>query len=184
VTDNTPVTVQNIVVNDGNAQRSKVTSLNVTFSELVTIDSGAFDVLGKGTGQLVAVAFTTLVQNGQTIATLTFSGDQTDYTSLKDGEYQLTVYGSKVHDSDTGTNLDGDNNGTFGGDRVFGAAAIDKFFRKFGDSNGDRAVDAGDYARFKMSLGNPAQYKWYLDFNGDGNVDAGDLARFKMRLGN
>jgi hypothetical protein len=133
---------------------------------------------------LVGVAFTTQVQNGKTVATLTFSGAQTEYTSLKDGEYQLTIYGNKVHDSVTGTDLDGDNNGTFGGNYVFGAVATDKFFRLFGDSDGDRDVDGVDLARFRQAYANPATYKWYFDFEGDGDVDGVDLARFRMRYGN
>ena len=34
--------------------------------------------------------------NGQTIATLTFSGDQTEYGSLIDGNYQLSIDAAKV----------------------------------------------------------------------------------------
>jgi hypothetical protein len=178
--DPTPVTVQSIVVNDGNAQRSKVSSLTVTFSEIVAVDAGAFEVRNKGTSQLVTVAHAIQTIGGKTVATLTFTNlTQTDYYSLKDGEYQLTVYGGKVHDSDTGTNLDGDGDGQFGGNRVFGALAADNFFRKFGDSDGDRDVDSVDLLRFRQAYS--GTYKWYFDFEGDGDVDSVDLLRFRQR---
>ena len=40
--------------------------------------------------------------SGYTVATLTFSGDQTLYGSLIDGNYQLTIDATKVHDSTYG----------------------------------------------------------------------------------
>ena len=102
-------TVESVVVNDGNVQRSKVNSVTVTFSEIMTIDPGAFEVRKTGTGGgLVSVAAAFAIQNGKTVATLTFSGGLTEYGSLKDGEYQLTVRADKVRDSVTQTALDGD----------------------------------------------------------------------------
>jgi hypothetical protein len=112
---------------------------------------------------------------------LTFSGSLTDYASLKDGEYQLTVYGNKVRDAVTQEALDGDGDQLPGGNYLFGALAADNFFRKFGDSDGDRDVDSLDLARFRQSYLAPANYKWYFDFDGDGDVDSLDLARFRLR---
>src|SRR5262249_53990651 len=43
-----PQTVQSVVTNDGSPQRSHVTSITVTFSGLVTLDPGAFDLLRQG----------------------------------------------------------------------------------------------------------------------------------------
>jgi len=40
--------------------------------------------------------------SGNTVATLTWSGTQTAYGSLNDGNYQLTVDATKVHDSTSG----------------------------------------------------------------------------------
>jgi hypothetical protein len=180
--DPTPVTVESVAINDGNAQRSKVTSVIVTFSEIVTIDAGAFEVRNKGTSQLVTVAYATQTIGGKSVATLTFTNlAETDYYSLKDGEYQLTVYGNKVHDGDVGDDLDGDANGSFGGNKLFGALAADNFFRKFGDSDGDRDVDTLDLARFRLSYLTPGNYRWYFDFEGDSDVDTLDLARFRLR---
>jgi len=128
------------------------------------------------------VAYVTQILGGKTVATLTFTNlAETDYYSLKDGEYQLTVYGEKVRDSDTLTALDGDGDGQFGGNRVFGAVAADNFFRKFGDSDGNRTVDGLDLARFRQSFLTPSNYKWYFDFDGNGDVDGLDLAHFRLR---
>jgi hypothetical protein len=158
-----------------------VDSLVVTFSTIVTIDSGAFSVINKSTLASVVVGVSTSATGGETVVTLTFSGSQTSYGSLNDGEYQLTIDGTKVQDSVSGTNLDGANDGSPGSNYVFGAAAADNFFRLFGDSNGDRTVSALDLARFKQSYLTPANYLWYFDYNGDGQVTALDLAMFKLR---
>ena len=171
-----PPTVQSIVINDGSAQRSRVNSVTVTFSTVVVMDPGDFEVLQTGTGGgLVTVAVASVVQNNKTVATLTFSGGFTEYNSLKDGQYQLTIYGDKVYDSATLTNLDGDGDGQPGGNRVFGAQPADDFFRLFGDSNGDGYVDNLDLIQFRQSYLTNADYEWYFDFNGDGYVDSFDL---------
>jgi hypothetical protein len=177
--DPTPVTILSTLVNDGDAQRSKINRLVVTLSEVVTLDTGAFAVIQKGTGTSVGVTTSAAMQNGRSVVTLTFGGALLEYGSLKDGEYRLTVDGSKVHDADTGTNLDGDADGAFGGNYLFGAATADRFFRKFGDADGDRDVDAADLLAFKRAYA--GTYKWYLDFDGDGDIDAVDLLRFKQR---
>jgi hypothetical protein len=87
----------------------------------------------------------------------------------------LTVLSDKVHDA-AGSALGG-------GNYVFGAVAADKFFRRFGDYDGDRDVDGIDLARFKQALNNPAQFKWYLSYDGDGDVDSSDYDQFKQRYG-
>ena len=176
------IAVESVVVNDGNAQRSKVASLTITFNQLVTLGDGTFEVLMKGSGAgLVALVASSSIINNKTVVTLTFSGSLTEYGSLKDGEYQLTIKGDKVASVATTAVFDGDGNGAAGGNYVFGASAADKFFRKFGDSDGDHDVDSLDLARFRQSYLTPSNYNWYFDFDGDGDVDTLDLARFRLR---
>ena len=124
--------------------------------------------------------------SGKTIATLTFSGDQTQYGSLVDGNYQLTIDATKVHDSTTGVNLDGDNDGQPGGNYVFGAATGDKFFRLFGDYDGSRGVDGFDFAYFASTMNKSstdAGYLWYFDYNSSNRVDGFDFAYFAAQMG-
>jgi hypothetical protein len=181
-------TVESVVVNDGSAQRSSVTSLTVTLSDLVAIDAGAFEVLRKGVnGGLVTVAMSSWFHQGdKTIARLTFSGALTEYNSLQDGEYQLTVRGDKIHNLVTGVALDGDGDGQAGGNRLFGTLAADKFFRKFGDADGDRDVDNLDFARFRNAMNKhstDAAFVSYFDLDGDGDVDNLEFTGFRSRMG-
>ena len=170
-----PRTVQNVVINDGNAQRSMETSVTIMFSTVVRLDSDAFQVVKKAKGQLVALAVTT-----QVVGTLTFSGSLTENGSIKDGECQLTACSDKVHNNVTQAALDGNRDGVKGGDFVFNNHLIDTLFRKYGDSDGDRDVDGVDLLRFRKSYLTPTIYEWYFEFEGDGEVDGVDLLRFKQ----
>ena len=131
-----PAQVASVVVNDGSAQRSMVKSLTVNFDGPVTVDAGAFE-LSRPDGTLVGLNFATSIVNGRTVALLTFADPGLVGGSLADGNYSLTVRGNLVHDA-AGRSLDGDGNGTAGGD------SSDAFFRLYGDSDGDRDVDLHD----------------------------------------
>jgi hypothetical protein len=173
-----PATVQSVVINDGGVQRSMVTSLTVTFSGIVTIDSGAFEVRKQG-GGLANLNLATSVVSGRTVVVVTFSGAGIVGGSLADGNYTLTILSNRVHD-DLGFDLDGDANGTVGGNRV------DAFFRFFGDSDGDRDVDVHDLVRFLSTLGKrrgDSHFLWYFDYDSDGNVGLEDAYQFALRLG-
>src|SRR5262249_43537256 len=108
-------TVEGVVVNDGSAQRSLVTGLTVTFTGLVALDAGAFE-LRRQDGSPVELAVTTTQANGRTVALLSFSGAGLIGGSLADGNYTLAVRGGLIRDA-FGRDLDGDGDGTPGGDR-------------------------------------------------------------------
>ena len=159
-----------------------VDSLMVTFSTVVNINAGAFDVEKTGAGGgPVAAAIATQILSGETVATITFSGGLTQYGSLVDGAYQLTIYGDKVHNAVTGVNLDGAGTGQAGSNYVFGGQAADHFFRLFGDYNGDGVVNGADLAQFELAYLKPAGYQWYFDFNNDQHIDALDFFQFRSR---
>src|SRR4029079_7061352 len=102
----------------------------------------------------------------QTVARLTFFGPLTEFGSLIDGNYSLTVLSSRV--SGPGGALDGDNNGTPGGDHVSG------LFRLDGDVNGDGAVNGLDFAAFRSAFGTTfgsPLYRDFLDVNRDGVIN-------------
>jgi uncharacterized membrane protein len=172
-----PARVASVVVNDGSAQRSMVNRLTVTFDRPVTIGAGAFE-LRRGDGSLVALNVATSVVSGQTAAVLTFAGSDIIGGSLADGTYSLAVHGDAVRDG-IGRALDGDGDGTAGGDRV------DTVFRLFGDGDGDGDVDALDRdcfrSAFNTGTGAPS-YLWFFDFDGDGGVDGRDNGQFNRRL--
>ena len=82
----------------------------------------------------------------QTVAVITFAGAGTEFGSLADGKYLLTIRANQVRDAFNNA-FDGNGDGTAGDDRQF------NFHRLFGDSNGDLIVN---YAQF-ASLGMPSQ---------------------------
>lgn len=173
-----PTNVESVVVNDGSEQRSRVNSLTVTFSAIVTLDAGAFE-LRRADGSLVGVNVVTAVVGGKTLVTLTFSGADVIAGSLADGTYQLTIRADRVHDA-LGGELDGDGDGVGGGNR------LDAFFRLFGDTDGNGCVDDVDRAVLDWafaSVQGDATYLWYLDFGGDGDVDLIDRDAFQQRYG-
>jgi autotransporter-associated beta strand protein len=170
--------VESVVVNDGSAQRSKVTSLTVTFSEVVTLADGAFELRQQG-GGAVSLNVSSSVVNGKTVAVLTFTGAGIIGGSLADGNYTLTVNSAVVHDG-FGQALDGDGDGISAGDRV------DAFFRLFGDADGDRDVDRRDQALFRRTFRKrtgQAGFLAFFDFDGDGDVDKRDQKQFNRRRG-
>ena len=104
---------------------------------------------------------------------------------MNDGKYFLNIDGSKVLSSATGVLLDADADWIPGGSNIFGESAHDGFFRLYGDSDGDRDVDAQDYGRFGLSFlqsSASSDYKPELDFDGDGDVDGLDLGRFRRNF--
>jgi arylsulfate sulfotransferase len=173
-----PRKVESVVVNDGSAQRSMVNSLTVTLDGAAVLDPGAIE-LRRQDGSLVGAHLNISLLGGKTVAVLTFAGPEFVGGSLADGSYTLTVLADHVHDR-WGRELDGDGDGSAGGDRV------DGFHRLFGDSDGDGDVDGMDRDRFRSAYGTTAGgggYLWYFDFDGDGDVDGLDNGQFNRRFG-
>lgn len=172
-----PARVANVIINDGSAQRSMVNRLTVTFDGPVTLDSEAFE-LRRQDGSLVGLSVAASEIEGSTVAILTFTGPDILAGSLADGNYTLTIRSGMVHDV-FGRVLDGEGDGTAGGDRV------ETFFRLFGDTDGDRDVDHFDFRHFVSAFGRRAgdpQYLSYLDYDGSGVIDSTDLLAFAERL--
>ncbi|HEY1380582.1 MAG TPA: DNRLRE domain-containing protein [Gemmataceae bacterium] len=194
-----PLTVVSAVVNDGSSnQRSTVRSITVTFSGPATFVGGnanaaaAFQLARTGpTGTTGNVGLTATVSTdgqGRTVVKLTFSGPFTESNtaagadrSLIDGKYTLTVFGTGTNavTGPGGLALDGDANGTAGGDFVLAT------HRLFGDIDGDGDVDLLDLNPLVPALfatqGQP-NYNPGFDFEGDGDVDLLDLNQFVQRL--
>ena len=168
-----PARVAAVAVNDGSAQRSMVTSLTVAFDGPVTVDVGAFELAGPAGP--VELTVNTSVVDGRTVAVLTFSGPDVLGGSLADGSYSLTIRGDRVRDR-WGRALDGDADGSAGGDRA------DAFHRLFGDADGNGDVDWVDRDAFR-AVYEAAGYRWYFDFDADGDVDGHDNGEFSRQFG-
>ena len=174
--DTSDPTVESVVINDGSAQRSRVTRLTVTFSEVVGgVDASSFVLTNTTTNTQVIPTVATEILNGKTVATLTFSGTGIVGGSLSDGDYTLTTLDTLADAA--GNQLDGDRDGTAGGN------AVDNFFRLFGDINGDRRVNIADFFQFRNSFNDPDNFNAAFDYNGDGVINIADFFQFRSGFG-
>jgi len=154
--------VSSIVINGGAAQRSRVTDIAVSFDDTVTFqgDPAAAFALTPNTGITLNVA--TSVVSGHTVANITIGGPASEFGSLPDGKYQLTVLANQV---------------------VGGLATGDymtTFKRLFGDADGNGTVNSVDFAAFRAAFGvGPSVF----DFDNDGQTNSNDFAQFRKRFG-
>jgi hypothetical protein len=173
-----PPRVLSVVINDGSAQRSRVTSVTVNFDSTVAIGPGAFQLQRQSDGKLVSVFPDFFIGGPTTSVSLSFSGPLTEFGSLQDGRYTLTVFGNQVSNFVGG--LDGKGKGTSGSDYVLASSGMAGIFRLFGDSDGDGAVAANDLLQFRQYFGGENAI---FDFDGDGYISANDFLQFRLRFG-
>ncbi len=176
-----PPFVESIVINVGAQQRSSLKQVTVTFNTEVEIDFGAgdpFRFVHLGSGEAVVDSPVATLVDGRTVVDFTFvSGDSVNAAgSLIDGDYRLTIDASQV--TADGIRLDGDGDQFPGGNHLFGAESADRFFRKYGDLDGNRTVDLIDFAAFRSSFGTTAGEDGYLEPLDEDNNDAIDLLDF------
>ena len=176
-----------VSINSGEVERSMINELEISFDGVVTLGSGAFELIQRGPGG-GSVNVTPTIDNssGQSVVTLTFSGAfvDADSGSLADGNYQLTINGDQITTS-SGNTLDADDDGTAGGSSVFGDTAADNFFRFYGDANGDRNVNVFDLLELRQTFGESigdAAFDEQFDFNGDGTINVFDLLGFRQNF--
>lgn len=189
VTIGPPARVESVSINDGAEQRSAVKTLRVVFDSLVDITDveSAFTIQHLELGGAVGKDLTLSSESGKTLADFSFTPGPfvTDFGSLVDGNYQLIIDASKV--SKLGVELDGDADGQAGGNFVFGDdQAAEKFFRRYGDANGNGIVDLIDFASFRGSFGMAAGasgYRYEFDSNGNDSIDLQDFAAFRLNFG-
>lgn len=172
--------VSGVVINGGQQQRSMLTSLTVTFSEVVNTAplANAFTLTRLSDSATVQVNVSTAVVNNQTVATLTFSGSNTEGSdglypnlSIADGNWTLTINHADVVSGGTIMATD------------YTQANIKRIF---GDYYGTGTVDSSDLGvlgtTFGLGLGNPA-FIAAFDSDGNGEIDSVDLSAFGTRFG-
>jgi len=171
--------VQNMVINAGAGQRSRVTSVTISFDSVVNFSgpvAAAFQLKRQSDNALIG-GFTATASIG-TVTSVTlnaFSGTATDFGSLADGRYTLTVLASQI------VNLDGNGDGVSGDNFVLTGTPANGLFRYFGDTDGDGDVDATDFGSFRAAFGGTSNLAF--DADGDGDVDAADFGQFRGRFG-
>jgi hypothetical protein len=179
-----PVVLSAPTINGGAAQRSRVTSLAVTFNTTVDFAStpdAAFALTRNGGGAVNFTAAATVV-GGNTVVTLSnFTGLETAAGSLTDGRYTLTALAGQI--AAGGRPLDGNGDGTAGDDYVFadsGTTTGNQLYRLFGDGDGNRVVNQSDLTLFRVAFGSSDPT---FDVDGNGVVNQTDLSEFRLRFG-
>jgi len=169
---NVPYTVLSVQVNDGSAQRSRVTSLAVTFDRPVTLPANpadAFQLVRQSDNATVTLN----ASASSNVVTLTFAGGPVEFNSLKDGRYTLTVFASQI------ANFDGNGDLTSGDDYQLIGTPTNGLFRLFGDADGNGTVDNNDFLAFRLAF---LQNNIGFDFNNDGIVNGTDFLQFRLRF--
>jgi hypothetical protein len=177
-----------ISINDGPAQRSRVTSITIRFNhaDIATpADTNAYCQLKRLSDNAVVTLGLGGPHGPDTVNSLTygltFKAGPLENKSLADGVYVLTFLSAQITD-ETGQHLDGNGDGIGGDDYVSPTTEGDpnRIFRLFGDANGDGRIDLLDFAQFRTAYNKPSLA---FDFDGNGTVDMQDFTQFQSRYG-
>jgi parallel beta-helix repeat protein len=167
--DSIAPTVVSVQIGDGTAQRSTVRKVTIVFSEKVNLNSGLG--IRDGNGALVPnlTATASNPSADQLTWQLTFSGTAVTGIngSLPDGIYTILAT-TAVKD--------------LAGNSLASNYTSPKFHRLYGDSDGNKAVDALDLFRFRQSYlshTGDSNFNAVFDSDGNGAIDALDLFRFR-----
>jgi hypothetical protein len=184
-----PPQVESVVVNDGDPQRSGIETVRVTFDSVVDIDwntGDVFEFFNSDSNEVAVDSAAVDHTSGKTVVDVTFMPGPTVNAGggLMDGDYRLRIDSTRVTLQSVG--LDGDGSGTAGGDYVFGAAAADNFYRKYGDYNTNGIVDLLDFSIFRQAFGKMNGQTGFLeglDAESDGTIGLLDFAEFRQNFG-
>lgn len=184
----TAPSVQSVVVNGGQSQRSSLHSVRITFDGLVDIDltnGSPFQFTPAGVEDAIATNDPIIqIVGGQTVVDVTFAAGgpyMNDAGSLTDGTYQLRIDASRV--TSAGAWLGGVG-GTHANPYV--SQPVDKFFRTYGDADGSGDVGLADFALFRSTFGRSVGQDGYLpelNSDGDDTIGLSDFAAFRSNFG-
>jgi GEVED domain len=174
--------VVSVKVNGENSQRSAVTEVAVVFDREVTLAPSAVSIIDRATSQQVEnLVVQSSVLNERTIATITFAAGAlvaAGTNSLVNGNYELRITSNGVTSVGNGQAMSSS--------LVFGDSPTDKFFRKYGDVNGNGIVELSDFAAFRAAFGasvGNSLFRSHLDHDGNGVIALSDFARFRSAFG-
>lgn len=151
-------------------------TLVLQFSEDVSASLTPGDIVLNNISKTTTVATgdMSLVYNGDNSVTVTFPGLANGL--LSSGRYQIIVSSAGVTDA-IGNTLDGDNNGSAGGDSINAELiAIE------GDATFDDVIDLADLAKLATFFGVNGNWE-EGDFTDDNIVDLADLAKLATNFG-
>jgi hypothetical protein len=151
--------------------------LRYAFGENVSASLAPADLLLQNltTGQTVSSGSIALSYDTSTnTATFTFPGLPAGVVS--DGRYRAALLAAGITDA-AGNTLDGDNNGTPGGDHLF------DFFFLAGDANHDATVDLLDFNILAANFGQSNRTFSQGDFDYNGTVNLLDFNILSQRFG-
>jgi O-glycosyl hydrolase len=193
--DSTPPAVASVVINDGAAQRSNLSSITIRFSEPTNfddwMDSGTIDDQIKLYNSadpnlpltwLDETRFSWDATNYAVTIDLTVDGfGGSDVTHLENGRYEVQITTASILDP-TGNAL-ADADGTADGKYRIAqstSAAAPNIFRLGGDLDGDADVDLSDLSVLSAHYGTLDPLG---DADGDGDVDLSDLGLLSANYG-
>ena len=164
--------VQDAVVNGGDAQRSIVDSLTLTFDQQVNVAVGALVMDGPEEVDARLVSAST-----GTSFTWEFDvdGDGVFGDSLSDGRWNARLDRVRVTDGQGNALQDTDSNP---GDGLLDAVSV---HRLYGDVDGDGDVDGSDYYQFRNAYFQYVQtgvLNEAFDYDADGDIDYEDYTSF------
>ncbi len=140
--------------------------------------SQSFEVKNRATGASVPVVVERIEGLNSSTIRLTFQeGNQVIRraigSSLRDGWYSLSIQGTLVQSQLSDS--------TMAANYLFGQSNSDKFYRVYGDLNGNQFVDAGDLqamTRDLVSHSHQPRYIEGLDLDGNGLISHIDFVNF------
>ena len=163
----TPIAISSFTVNDGSLQRSMVRTVTLTFNTPVTLDGTALSLTNATTS--TALTFTASSPDGGTTYVITPTSGINSAGSLSDANYSLVVNPSGVHSVASPSTT------------MTSQTVTEKFYRLFGDANGDGTVNLVDYRAFVSSyLKTTGQsgFNSVFDTNNDGTINLIDYRAF------
>jgi len=163
-------------------QRSSIESITVHFSENVNATVDDFTLTNLGVNAPVDSDREFSLQPKHfslsgSVAALRFAPAE-----LADGVYQLSLSDDIANVG--GKSLDGDGNGTAGGDYLFTGSEDNQFYVLAGEWSGDDGVSVFDFGTFSYWFGWATNVApTYVDLNHDGGVSVFDFSGYSDNFG-